>query len=173
MKLPRRVPWTSIGELEQVCNWIFTDETDLNAQSLAINRVRPAHHAVIFSDLSPARSMEANHRPPPCTRRDPRPPLRPHLRYPSQHKRAGRRLAPPTELCSCPHPARQWPGRPAPARSVRALNRGDCSAARASGLAHRPPSCCNARGAPESGCFARRCTAGASSVSLYVCNRMC
>lgn len=46
MRLPRRVPWASIGELEQVCNWIFTDETDLDAKALAINRVSPAHHSL-------------------------------------------------------------------------------------------------------------------------------
>lgn len=40
MRLPRRVPWASIGELEQLCSWIYTDDHDLESKVLAINRVR-------------------------------------------------------------------------------------------------------------------------------------
>lgn len=40
MRLPRRVPWASIGELEQLCSWIYTDEHDYESKVLAINRVR-------------------------------------------------------------------------------------------------------------------------------------
>ncbi len=39
MRLPRRVPWEHIGELEQVCSWIYTDENDLDAKQRAVNRV--------------------------------------------------------------------------------------------------------------------------------------
>ncbi|KAJ3575915.1 hypothetical protein NP233_g798 [Leucocoprinus birnbaumii] len=39
MRLPRRVPWTSISELDQVCAYIYTDEHDLDAKVLAINRL--------------------------------------------------------------------------------------------------------------------------------------
>ena len=39
MRLPRRVPWAHIGELERVCSWIYADEEDLGAKLLAINRV--------------------------------------------------------------------------------------------------------------------------------------
>ncbi|KAK7064557.1 protein LAS1 [Favolaschia claudopus] len=39
MRLPRRVPWTSIAELDQVCSWIFADETDLESKTKAINRL--------------------------------------------------------------------------------------------------------------------------------------
>ncbi|KAH0838638.1 Las1-like-domain-containing protein, partial [Lanmaoa asiatica] len=39
MRLPRRVPWAHIGELEQVCSWICADEEDLEAKTLAINRL--------------------------------------------------------------------------------------------------------------------------------------
>lgn len=39
MRLPRRVPWASIGELEQLCSWIYTDETDFDAKARAVNRV--------------------------------------------------------------------------------------------------------------------------------------
>ncbi|KAJ7275427.1 Las1-like-domain-containing protein [Mycena haematopus] len=39
MRLPRRVPWTSTAELEQLCSWIFTDESDLESKIKAINRL--------------------------------------------------------------------------------------------------------------------------------------
>lgn len=39
MRLPRRVPWAYVGELEQVCSWIYADEEDLETKTLAINRV--------------------------------------------------------------------------------------------------------------------------------------
>ncbi|KII86378.1 hypothetical protein PLICRDRAFT_287605 [Plicaturopsis crispa FD-325 SS-3] len=39
MRLPRRVPWASIGELDQVCAWIYADENDLDAKRLAVNRL--------------------------------------------------------------------------------------------------------------------------------------
>ena len=39
MRLPRRVPWASIGELEQLCALIYTDEHDRDSKILAINRV--------------------------------------------------------------------------------------------------------------------------------------
>ncbi|KIK71399.1 hypothetical protein GYMLUDRAFT_79471 [Collybiopsis luxurians FD-317 M1] len=39
MKLPRRVPWSSIAELDQVCAAIFADENDLDAKTFAINRL--------------------------------------------------------------------------------------------------------------------------------------
>lgn len=40
MRLPRRVAWTSIAELDQVCSWIFADENDIDSKVLAVNRVR-------------------------------------------------------------------------------------------------------------------------------------
>ncbi|KAJ7139738.1 Las1-like-domain-containing protein [Mycena epipterygia] len=52
MRLPRRVPWTSIAELDQLCSWIFTDETDLDSKTNAINRlsawraITPLPHAL-------------------------------------------------------------------------------------------------------------------------------
>jgi len=39
MRLPRRVPWTAVAELDQICSWIFADENDLDTKVLAINRV--------------------------------------------------------------------------------------------------------------------------------------
>ncbi|KAJ7225899.1 Las1-like-domain-containing protein [Mycena pura] len=52
MRLPRRVPWTSIAELDQLCAWIYTDETDLDFKIKAINRlsawraITPLPHAL-------------------------------------------------------------------------------------------------------------------------------
>ena len=43
MRLPRRVPWAHIGELEQVCSWIYAEEEDLGTKTLAINRVSPTY----------------------------------------------------------------------------------------------------------------------------------
>jgi ribosomal biogenesis protein LAS1 len=39
MRLPRRVPWASIDELEQICSWIFADESDTKSKKLAVNRL--------------------------------------------------------------------------------------------------------------------------------------
>ncbi|KAH6916792.1 Las1-like-domain-containing protein [Coprinopsis sp. MPI-PUGE-AT-0042] len=52
MRLPRRVPWASIGELEQICGWIYADENDYHAKTMAINRlaawkaITPLPHAL-------------------------------------------------------------------------------------------------------------------------------
>ena len=40
MRLPRRVPWASLAELDEVCSWIYADEHDMDAKIRAINRVR-------------------------------------------------------------------------------------------------------------------------------------
>jgi len=39
MQLPRRVPWASLSELEQLCSWIYSDETDLRSKQMAANKV--------------------------------------------------------------------------------------------------------------------------------------
>lgn len=39
MRLPRRVPWANINELDQLCSWVFMDESDLEAKRFAINRL--------------------------------------------------------------------------------------------------------------------------------------
>jgi hypothetical protein len=50
MQLPRRVPWASLSELEQVCSWIYSDETDLHSKQLAVNKVmtRPPFSLRLF-----------------------------------------------------------------------------------------------------------------------------
>ena len=39
MRLPRRIPWSSLAELDEVCSWVYTDEHDLDSKALAVNRV--------------------------------------------------------------------------------------------------------------------------------------
>ncbi|TFK93050.1 Las1-domain-containing protein [Polyporus arcularius HHB13444] len=46
MQLPRRVPWESLAELEQVCSWIYSDENDLEAKQHAVNRLAAWRAAV-------------------------------------------------------------------------------------------------------------------------------
>ncbi|KAI5123721.1 hypothetical protein M0805_000315 [Coniferiporia weirii] len=52
MGLPRRVPWANLTELDQVCSWIYADENDTPARSLAVNRlsawrtITPLPHAL-------------------------------------------------------------------------------------------------------------------------------
>ena len=50
MRLPRRVPWEHLGELEQVCSWIYTDENDLEAKQRAVNRV--SAFAALFRNIT-------------------------------------------------------------------------------------------------------------------------
>ncbi|KAG6837887.1 hypothetical protein H0H93_013040 [Arthromyces matolae] len=74
MRLPRRVPWASLAELEKVCSWIYTDDNDIDAKVLAINRlsawraITPLPHAlestlsilvVIFQDATQASSTSS------------------------------------------------------------------------------------------------------------------
>ncbi|KAI0823105.1 Las1-like-domain-containing protein [Trametes gibbosa] len=39
MRLPRRVPWQDLSELEQICSWIYADANDLDAKQRAVNRL--------------------------------------------------------------------------------------------------------------------------------------
>lgn len=39
MQLPRRIPWASLSELEQLCSLIYSDETDLHSKQLAVNKL--------------------------------------------------------------------------------------------------------------------------------------
>lgn len=52
MQLPRRVPWESLAELEQVCSWIYTDENDLEAKQHAVNRVIAFRTGCTWHNLS-------------------------------------------------------------------------------------------------------------------------
>ena len=50
MQLPKRVPWASLSELEELCSWIYSDETDINAKQLAVNKVI---HPLSYPPISP------------------------------------------------------------------------------------------------------------------------
>ncbi|KAJ3813060.1 Las1-like-domain-containing protein [Lentinula lateritia] len=39
MKLPRRVPWASVGELDEVCVAIYADESNLESKIFAVNKL--------------------------------------------------------------------------------------------------------------------------------------
>ncbi|KAI0793360.1 Las1-like-domain-containing protein [Abortiporus biennis] len=52
MRLPRRVPWASLSELDEVCAWIYADQNDIDAKHRAIRRlaawrvITPLPHAL-------------------------------------------------------------------------------------------------------------------------------
>ncbi|CAE6520310.1 unnamed protein product [Rhizoctonia solani] len=39
MALPKRVPWATLAELDELCTWIYSDETDTTSKQLAKNRL--------------------------------------------------------------------------------------------------------------------------------------
>ncbi|KAH7340513.1 Las1-domain-containing protein [Rhizoctonia solani] len=39
MALPKRVPWAALAELDELCTWIYSDETDITSKQLAKNRL--------------------------------------------------------------------------------------------------------------------------------------
>ncbi|CAE6392889.1 unnamed protein product [Rhizoctonia solani] len=39
MALPKRVPWATLAELDELCTWIYSDETDVASKQLAKNRL--------------------------------------------------------------------------------------------------------------------------------------
>ncbi|CAE6482056.1 unnamed protein product [Rhizoctonia solani] len=39
MALPKRVPWATLAELDELCTWIYSDETDTASKQLAKNRL--------------------------------------------------------------------------------------------------------------------------------------
>lgn len=57
MRLPRRVPWASIGELEQLCSWIYADEHDYQAKIQAIDRVCFPDYPNIICNLESTLSL--------------------------------------------------------------------------------------------------------------------
>jgi len=40
MQLPRRVPWATVAELDQLCSWVYAGDAHDSSRSLAIERVR-------------------------------------------------------------------------------------------------------------------------------------
>lgn len=68
MRLPRRVPWASLAELEQVCSSIYTDENDIDAKNFAINRASRTIATRSASHVSIDICVESYHHPSPCNR---------------------------------------------------------------------------------------------------------
>ncbi|EIN13451.1 Las1-domain-containing protein [Punctularia strigosozonata HHB-11173 SS5] len=75
MKLPRRVPWSSLAEVDEVCSWIYADENDIDTKIRAIQRlsawkaITPLPHAlestlailsVVVEDNSPSTSSRSS-----------------------------------------------------------------------------------------------------------------
>lgn len=40
MQLPRRVPWATVAELDQLCLWVYAEDARDSSRILAIERVR-------------------------------------------------------------------------------------------------------------------------------------
>ena len=49
MQLPRRVPWASLAELDQLCSYIYAQDAHESSRDLAIERVCIARNAQIVS----------------------------------------------------------------------------------------------------------------------------
>lgn len=39
MSIPKRVPWATLAELDELCAWIYSDNSDITRKQLAKNRV--------------------------------------------------------------------------------------------------------------------------------------
>lgn len=39
MRLPRRTPWANLGELDEVCRMIYSEDSTLESKRKAVNRV--------------------------------------------------------------------------------------------------------------------------------------
>jgi hypothetical protein len=39
MAVPKRVPWATLDELDELCTWIYSDDTDITRKQFAKNRV--------------------------------------------------------------------------------------------------------------------------------------
>lgn len=169
MRLPRRVPWQDLSELEQICGWIYADESDFDAKQRAVNRVRRAHRfrkPFPFTVLDS--SLESGRTPPPC----PGICTCDFVYHPTRWIERERPLVvfvplPAHELCRGDHSARERTCRPPPARRIRPLDCQHCAATRASRVARRAPARRDARRPPQPRAPARRGSRGMSARSLF------
>lgn len=163
MRLPRRVPWASLAELDQVCSWIYADENDLDTKVLAINRVRKTHRSTKFMSVSnffpiPARSVEGDDLDSSCSRVSI---VDPHSDRP---RRVCSKLVvvsvPPTSVRHGYHTSGEWSCRSLATWRVCSFNRKHCRSAGPSLMARRVATCCHTRGLAEyrgaQGCCQRR-----------------
>ena len=62
MRLPRRVPWASLSELEQLCSWIYAEEAAPDSRLRAIHRVRHLPcRSTVFSQFTIVVGLASHH----------------------------------------------------------------------------------------------------------------
>lgn len=149
MRLPRRVPWASLAELDQVCSWIYADENDLDAKVRAINRVSKTKlpHLVAKFEQSmflPGGCMEAHNDDTACARLS-----AVHLVC-DRARRVGTGFIVffiiATSICLGHCTIGQRTGRSAPAWSVCKVHCEHRCPAGVTCVVSRAPTCCHARG---------------------------
>ena len=152
MRLPRRVPWESLSELEQVCSWIYTDENDLDAKQRAVNRVSflgPSSRNLRLVPSCAVGSVEGGCPSSSCTRV-----YTCHTICYSARWNHGNILVLPVstnELRLRSHSPCQWLSGPTTARRLCPVHSQHCTATRSSCVVRRAPPCCDARGSPDPG----------------------
>ena len=164
MRLPRRVPWATVTELDQLCSWVYATDAHDSSRNLAIERVRITRsrsklgrqNAFLHEGKKKvAFGMEIHDAP---SARSRVPSL--HLgRHPTRQRLLWRRpvllVIPTAELRHCAHPPRQRSGGSSPSGYVRALHTLHRRTDRPPGLARRAAARRDARGPAEPRAIAR------------------
>lgn len=147
MRLPRRVPWASLSEIEQVCSWIYSDETDINAISQAVGRVRFLIEDTCDSWFlrSPVSRLEGRYFPSSCTRVH-LVPVDGRIARPFTARFNVAVSFSQTRLCNRYYTACQWSRRSSAARGVCTVNREHRRAVGLASMVSRAETCRNARG---------------------------
>jgi hypothetical protein len=148
MRLPRRVPWASTTELSQLCSWIFADESDHAAKSLAVDRVSPNQPCsnTVCSPSFLVISLACHHSPPTRSGIDPRPPHDNIARRPAAAALYVLVFTPTTQLCCMHHSSRQRSRRPFAIGSLCPLDRIHSCTIGTPGMAGGTTTRCHARG---------------------------
>ena len=152
MRTPRRVPWSSLSELEQVCNWIYNDDHDLEAKLSAVNRVSFIHSLLrkLPSHLSHSVDicLACHHSVTACIGIYTQFAYCEYRRPEEVAKQYGvfEHTQSSSELCNGNSPTGQWSRRPTSTGSVCTLDFLDCFEDRSSAVVGRVAACCDARG---------------------------
>lgn len=151
MRLPRRVPWQDLGELEQICGWIYADESDFDAKQRAVNRVRRARRSwKAFPLTALVSGMESGRTPPTCPGICTCDFVYHHTRWIERERTLLVFVPVPAhELCRVDHPARERTCRPPPTRRVRSLDCQHRTTTRVTRVACRAPARRDARRPPQ------------------------
>lgn len=147
MRLPQRVPWASIGELDQLCTWIFADENNLESRSQAIDRVSITPLLKLSLFLRHLDScLESDHTPPSCIRINTN-----TINHHPPRSRAHFLLLffaeyniPTTKLLQRPHSLSKWPRRSTAKGGVCEVYSFHRCSAWSSGLVSGTSACCYA-----------------------------